>query len=370
MPDQAPGDNPLNPFVGSLWESRDLILTRIRSVADALTDLAKIWAIISVVVSTIFIGSYLGQFDMPFLPVDNILPVVIQLFACVFAFLYTVMIVYCFFPLSIKYMISANVQSALPVLFPRPGVETRSVKSSSFWKEYASFYLPSIAFNVLMFILLIRPAIKLNTEIANIVAILFMLLGGALVWRSASENSVATHNRYDVLFWYLVSSIPTVAWYIIVIQSLSGIATRTIGSKLSNFEAFIIGFLVLIVAITVHVICSMARDDKAKRLLIVLSTIGALMFCHTLGVASVGGLILRFTKLGGNSPITYEIRSGPELKGCLVWLSSNYFVIADRREGSCPRLLHTYFSGSQVRKLPTHMLRREDIQVLDERMGS
>ena len=202
----------------------------------------------------------------------------------------------------------------------------------------------------------------------NLILVFLTLFGAYLVWRSASKSSLAPHDRSDVIFWYIISSTPTVTWFFIMIQSLSGLATRAIPIKSGSAESSAIASIILVFANIIHFACSMTGYEKAKRVLIVLSTVGVLIFCLEIGGNSVGGFILRIAKLGGNSPITYKANDGTEVKGCLVWLSSSYFIIADRRKhNTCPPVLHTYFSKISNSKISVRMIRRETIEIIPEK---
>ena len=57
-------------------------------------NLGKIWLILSIVLSAVFINAYLGHFNTPFVPIDDVFPMILQVFSLSFVYTYGSTVMY------------------------------------------------------------------------------------------------------------------------------------------------------------------------------------------------------------------------------------------------------------------------------------
>lgn len=187
------------------------IVGRIKAIADFIGDCTKIWLLLSIVISMTFVGNYLAQFDMPFVPTDNVLTVVVPIFTVVFVCIALLTTVYIIFPLTLRYVVSFEVMRALPELFPKAAVfneddrTSRKFQLRKFLWEYIQFYFPlvSIEFTIL-YLVVFSPNYRIDALILNEVLIGVFVFGFCWIVSELRYKSFPYSWKSDILYWYII----------------------------------------------------------------------------------------------------------------------------------------------------------------------
>ena len=109
-----------SPLTRYISENKKSLYDIIEFYGNLIKNIAKIWAVFSIIVSIVFINFYLGNFDIPFIPIDGTLSIIAQVFAIVFTYLYINSIVYFLFLIALRFFTTDSLRTSLPNSFRIP----------------------------------------------------------------------------------------------------------------------------------------------------------------------------------------------------------------------------------------------------------
>ena len=337
-------------------------------VASWLTHITKICVVASILLSSIFVNFYLKQFDLPFVPVDDVLPIIVYIFAITFAYFYMIIALYALIPITVKYITPKSVFKVLPNLFIQKRDQSLLRTVRPFLREYVLFYLPFLSMLFLFF-----PSIMLDSTstefrfVSLTILAASTLVGLFVLWRRCQSNTMSASEKIDVLAYFPAINLLSIVWAVFLTIVLTNAIKNFVDPSVKSLVDISFGVLIIFVTIFIHVMLSTADYVTGERIILSLSVCGGFLLWFWLGFGYIGGFILRNAGFGGGTQISYKVEGGAALKGCLVWVSSNYLVVMDRSKDSIclvkpPNPLLTEHSPKQ----PVHMLKRENTQILKE----
>lgn len=323
--DEKPGNNS-NILAQQISSNKDAIVNGIKRFADLVGDLTKIWLLISVTISMLFIGNYLAQFDIPFIPLDNILPAIVSIFAIIFVCVAILTTTYIVFPLTLKYMVSFEVMKALPQLFPVLTISNANSEPSHtfslrrFFLEYLQFYLPLITIDLsFLAFILFSFNYKIDTTVLILVLVISFMIG--LYWNISKVRHLFISSPFqnDVVYWFLISNLSIISWVTVINLVAIRFAAYNIQYESSAIAERLIGETVLFLVYLLHFLLSIANYDRSGRVLMMICCLIVLGACYSFGFGYIGGLVLRIAGLGGGTALNFRVDHNPPTKGCLVW---------------------------------------------------
>lgn len=347
-------------------ENREKINDGLKYYSELVTNIAKIWVVFSIVFSGLFITTYLKQFNLPFIPTDNVLPFVVQVFALTFAYFYISTILYFLVPLTFPYIISGHLRAALPNLFSLEDKRDNSYDVAAFFLEYISFYFPMFSLIIVLSVISVMNYVGniSNTQMSIFMAIVFAS-GLLFLTRLSKYRSLTMFGKSEVVFWFLFINLTTVLWTAVLAQVMSKVASQNIGSTANSITGTVLAIGILIFITVSHILCHVVSVQKSSRIILAFISFGIFLLFAWPGPGRVGGFILRFAGYGGGTVFSYQVERDHPSKGCLIWLSSNYLVVADRSKDDTCASNFSDVNGRVVTQ-PVHMLRRDTVQVLME----
>lgn len=353
-------------FGKSIKQNKEKINESLKFYSELVTNTAKIWITLSVLFSGVFITTYLKQFNLPFIPIDNVLPFIIQTFALTFAYFYITTILYFLVPLTFPYIISGHLRAALPNLFSLKYEKDNPFHITAFFSEYVSFYFPIVSLITILILLSVVNYVRDISDTQMSVFTLIVFASGFLFLTRLNKYKILTlFGKSEVIFWFLFINLITGLWTTVIAQVISKIASQNIKSTFGGTANTVLAIGILAFITVSHISCHVVSVQKSGRIILAFISFGIFLLCAWPGPGRVGGFILRFAGYGGGTVFSYQVEKDRPLKGCLVWLSSNYLVIADRSKDDTCASNFSDASGRAVTQ-PVHMLRRDTVQVLME----
>ncbi len=231
-------------------------------------------------------------------------------------------------------MISYEVMRALLELFPEPiafdndNSTSVSFQFVKFLLENLQFCLPLVAIGIFLLELVIfSPEYKADTLLLREFLVISFIMEIYWIIAELAHKSLPYSWHNDVLFWYITSNIVVIPWITVINLLIVKTVNYNVRYGSSKFYERLFGVVILLIVYLLYFLLNIANRERSGKIVLSVCFYIVLIACYSLGFGFIGGAVLRIAGLGGGTSLVYRVGHGSPVKGCLVWPSSNYFII-------------------------------------------